>query len=66
MAVTAQKFGTRPSCLLGLCDRAVALQLDTAAALSLDARDVELRDDLAQRIANAVGRMFGAKETEVI
>lgn len=61
LAVTAQKFGQRPSRLLGIADRGVALELDTVAALALDAREVELRDDLAARIANAVGRIFGGK-----
>jgi hypothetical protein len=51
---------------MGIRDRGVALQFDTVAALALDYRDVELREDLAQRTANAVGRMFGGKQSEGI
>lgn len=62
LAVTANSFGQRPSRLLGILDKNIALQIDTAAALALDKREQEQQKALAQMIAREVWRPFEKKQ----
>jgi hypothetical protein len=54
IALTAAKFGTRPSALLGLADDAVSFDFDNCAAMRLQQWEDE-----------RTAQMWGGGETEV-